>query len=97
MYEIQLVGLDIRQVEARGLATHADFVIENELPESFWTGMLPRLMDTSAAQRLYERLLAIREVMSESGSLYVHLASSNYSALPLPVAGEGFSAVLIAR
>jgi len=45
--------LDIRQVEARGLATYADSVIENELPASFWTGMLPQLMDTSSAQSPY--------------------------------------------
>ncbi len=40
---------DIRQVEARGLAAYADAVITNELPESFWTGMLPQLMDTSSS------------------------------------------------
>ena len=34
---------DIRQVEAGGLASYADAVIENELPVSFWTGMLPQL------------------------------------------------------
>jgi hypothetical protein len=45
--------LDIRQVEARGLAAHVEAVIENELPDSFWTGMLPQLMDTSSAQSPY--------------------------------------------
>jgi hypothetical protein len=44
---------DIRQVEARGLASYADAVIENELPGSFWTGMLPQLMDTSSGQSPY--------------------------------------------
>jgi len=44
---------DIRQVEARGLAAYADSVIETELPASFWTGMLPQLMDTSSAQSPY--------------------------------------------
>jgi hypothetical protein len=44
---------DIRQVEARGLAAYADSVLENELPESFWTGMLPQLMDTSSGQSPY--------------------------------------------
>ncbi len=44
---------DIRQVETRGLASYADSVIENELPESFWTGMLPQLMDTSSGQSPY--------------------------------------------
>lgn len=44
---------DIRQVEAQGLANYANLVIENELPESFWTGMLPQLMDTSSGQSPY--------------------------------------------
>jgi len=44
---------DIRQVEARGLVSYAESVIENELPESFWTGMLPQLMDTSSGQSPY--------------------------------------------
>jgi hypothetical protein len=41
--------LDIRQVEARGLESYAAAVIAAELPESFWTGMLPQLMDTSSS------------------------------------------------
>ena len=44
---------DIRQVEARGIATYADSVTENELPESFWTGMLPQLMETSSSKSQY--------------------------------------------
>ena len=44
---------DIRQIEARGLASYVDAVIENELPESFWIGMLPQLMDTSSGQSPY--------------------------------------------
>jgi hypothetical protein len=50
--------VDIRQIEARGLMTYADSVIENELPASFWTGMLPQLMDTSSGQSPY--LLAFK-------------------------------------
>lgn len=45
--------LDIRQVEALGLAGYANTVIEAELPESFWTGMLPQLMDTSSSNSPY--------------------------------------------
>lgn len=45
--------LDIRQVEARGLGSYTAAVIENELPESFWTGMLPQLMDTSSSNSPY--------------------------------------------
>lgn len=45
--------VDIRQIEARGLVAYADSVIENELPPTFWTGMLPQLMDTSSGQSPY--------------------------------------------
>jgi hypothetical protein len=44
---------DIRQVESRGLAAYAEAAFENELPDSFWTGMLPQLMDTSSGQSPY--------------------------------------------
>ncbi|MSR29767.1 MAG: DUF262 domain-containing protein [Phycisphaerales bacterium] len=44
---------DIRQIEARGLTAYAESVIETELPDSFWTGMLPQLMDTSSGQSPY--------------------------------------------
>jgi len=44
---------DIRQIESRGLATYASSVVENELPESFWTGMLPQIMDTSSSSSPY--------------------------------------------
>lgn len=44
---------DIRQVGTRGLASYVEAVIENELPDSFWTGMLPRLMDTSSLNSPY--------------------------------------------
>ena len=44
---------DIRQIEARGLAHYADSIIGNELPASFWTGMLPQLMDTSSSNSPY--------------------------------------------
>lgn len=45
--------LDIRQVASRGLLDYCNTVIETELPESYWTGMLPQLMDTSSAQSPY--------------------------------------------
>lgn len=44
---------DIRQIESRGLFAYADAVIESELPDSYWTGMLPELMDTSSAKSAY--------------------------------------------
>jgi hypothetical protein len=45
--------VDIRQIEARGLVAYANSVVENELPPTFWTGMLPQLMDTSSGQSPY--------------------------------------------
>jgi hypothetical protein len=44
---------DIRQVEANGLVSYVESVIEAELPESFWSGMLPQLMNTSSGQSPY--------------------------------------------
>lgn len=44
---------DIRQIASRGLAPYIASVIETEMPASFWTGMLPQLMDTSSAQSPY--------------------------------------------
>ncbi|MDX2032045.1 MAG: DUF262 domain-containing protein [Blastocatellia bacterium] len=45
--------LDIRQIESRGLAEYVDAVLDAEMPESFWTGMLPQLMETSASTSPY--------------------------------------------
>lgn len=45
--------LDIRQIEAHGLAEYVREVLLTELPDSFWTGMLPQLMDTSSGQSPY--------------------------------------------
>jgi len=45
--------LDIRQIEIQGLKAYVEAVIENELPDTFWTGMLPQLMDTSSSTSPY--------------------------------------------
>ncbi len=44
---------DIRQIESQGLEAYVESVIANELPETFWTGMLPQLMDTSSSTSPY--------------------------------------------
>jgi len=44
---------DIRQIDSQGLQAYAEAVIENELPSTFWTGMLPQLMDTSSSTSPY--------------------------------------------
>jgi len=62
--------LDIRQVEARGLGSYTAAVIENELPQSFWTGMLPQLMDTSSSNSPYFICyLAAQAKLGEKGFL----------------------------
>lgn len=57
--------VDIRQVEARGLLAYTESVIETELPSTFWTGMLPQLMDTSSGQSPY--LLAYKAAQVKMG------------------------------
>lgn len=44
---------DIRQINAQGLQTHAEAVIENELPSTFWTGILQQEMNTASARSPY--------------------------------------------
>lgn len=44
---------DIRQIESRGLSVYTDAVIDAELPESFWTTLLPQEMDTSSGSNPY--------------------------------------------
>jgi hypothetical protein len=41
---------DIRQISSQGLEQYVATVIPSELPESFWTGMLPQLMETSSSK-----------------------------------------------
>lgn len=44
---------DIRQIEAQGLSTYVNAVINAELPDSYWTTLLPQELDTSAAYSPY--------------------------------------------
>lgn len=44
---------DIRQIENRGVKAVVETVISAELPESFWTGMLPQFMATSSIKSPY--------------------------------------------
>src|SRR6266513_2138854 len=44
---------DIRQIETQGLAAYAEAVLGAEMPESFWSGLLPQEMDTSSASSPY--------------------------------------------
>ena len=44
---------DIRQIAAHGVIAYAETVIANELPGTYWTGMLPQVMDTSSSTSPY--------------------------------------------
>lgn len=46
---------DIRQIDSRGVVAFSDSVFPNELPDSFWTGMLPQFMVTSSSGSPYFR------------------------------------------
>lgn len=45
--------VDIRQIDSQGVQAYTKTVIENELPPTFWTGMLPGVMDTSSSTSPY--------------------------------------------
>lgn len=44
---------DIRQIDSRGVKDYVNAMIPNELPDSFWTGMLPQFMNTSSIKSPY--------------------------------------------
>ncbi len=56
---------DIRQIETQGLVKYVEAVIESEMPATFWTGMLPQLMDTSSSNSPY--LLAFKAAQAKLG------------------------------
>ncbi|HSG40176.1 MAG TPA: DUF262 domain-containing protein [Thermoanaerobaculia bacterium] len=47
------IDFDIRQIESRGLVTHTNAVIDAELSESFWSTLLPQVMETSSRNSPY--------------------------------------------
>jgi hypothetical protein len=44
---------DIRQISQQGLVSYVEKVLLNELPDSFWTGMLPQFLATSSIKSPY--------------------------------------------
>ncbi|MCW8129983.1 MAG: DUF262 domain-containing protein [Planctomycetota bacterium] len=58
---------DIRQIEARGLMTYANAVIEAELSSSYWENLLPQEMDTSSSGSPYFH--AYRAAQAKMGDL----------------------------
>lgn len=56
---------DIRQIESQGVIAYTNAVVENELPSTYWTGMLPQQMDTSSSQSPY--FLAFQAAQAKLG------------------------------
>ena len=44
---------DIRQIANQGLLPFTESVIQNQLPDTYWTGMLPQQMETSSQKSPY--------------------------------------------
>ena len=44
---------DVRAMESQGIAPYADAVVASQLSESYWTGLLPRNLETSSASSPY--------------------------------------------
>jgi hypothetical protein len=44
---------DVRSMELQGVTAYADAVIASQLSESYWTGLLPRNLETSSASSPY--------------------------------------------
>lgn len=59
--------LDIRQVDDQGMLPYVESVLASELPDSFWTGLLPQIMDTSSSISPY--FLAYKAAHVKAGDL----------------------------
>ena len=57
--------VDIRQITQQGLVAYCEAVIENELPSTYWHGMLPQLMNTSSSTSPY--LIAYQAAQAHAG------------------------------
>jgi len=57
--------VDIRQIDTQGLIKYVDAVISSEMPDTFWSGMLPQLMDTSSSTSPY--FLAYKAAQAKLG------------------------------
>ena len=69
---------DIRQIETRGMAAYAAMLIDNELSESFWAGMLPQLMETSSTNRGFlSRDITVHDLLTYRSDRH-HVFPRNY-------------------
>lgn len=69
---------DIRQIASQGFVPYIEAVVENELPDTFWTNMLPQLMDTSSATSPYFiAYQAAQARLGDKGFLSTNIAVSD--------------------
>lgn len=57
---------DMRQIASHGLPGYTATLMEAELPDSFWIGLLPQLMDTSSARSPYFLAFQAAQVKAQS-------------------------------
>ena len=62
-----IFDFDMRQIEANGLAGYTSTVIDTELSDGFWTGLLPQLLETSSAISPY--FTAFKAAQAKLGDL----------------------------
>ena len=68
---------DMRLMAAQGIREYVNAVIAAELPDSFWTGMLPQLMDTSSATSPYFQVFrAAQAKLGDKGFATLRCATS---------------------
>lgn len=61
---------DIRRFALQGLQEHATVVLQSQLPDSYWTGMLPQLLSSSSLQSPYfMAFLAAQAYLGDKGFL----------------------------
>ncbi|GAB4328931.1 MAG: DUF262 domain-containing protein [Phototrophicales bacterium] len=56
------IDLDIRQIDAQGIAAYADVTIKGQLSDAFWDTTLPQAMDTSSANSPYFNIYRAAQV-----------------------------------
>jgi hypothetical protein len=65
-----VIDLDIRQIEAYGIAAYADTTMQGQLSEAFWDVTLPQLLETSVANSPYFNVYRAAQVkLNEKGFL----------------------------
>lgn len=65
---------DLRQMNAYGVLEYCNSIIQNELPDTFWTGMLPQLMvNSSSISPYFITWQAAQAFLGDKGFLSTHI------------------------